>query len=800
MKKMTLVAASVALALTGCGNDDNKSAQLSTTQITAFDGYFHNAVVFNDTNENGILDVGVDTIFGLTDIKGQISIPAGQTGFLALQTLTPGGVVQSALENAKPETYKDIYTIDSDHPGQSVAHELVLRSPATADVISPITDLVAIEMAKSTANVPITEAEAIAKVSQNLGLGDSSSVTVYSDFVAVSATNDEAAKLHKTAQILTVTKGGNSKADYEQKSEKITNEAVEAVDKIIADGGDIRDPDLKPVIDPDGMKDPVTNYVVTVDKEKSDSILSILNEAPYQVGNALDLGINVDGLFKDADQIGDIIVSLPLESTNALEGMGIEANFSSDFKLLTLTSTELMLAGTVALTLQAQDLDSSNPAETVGNPISMTYNFIVNPVTPNAKPTYDNAILESINTETKAWVINEDQAFSQTFSIAGLFSDAENNPITYEFNFRQFTNLTAVRSGDTVTVSGTPESDLQGQENAIYIYAWDDQHVKNDAGAAKVEVKLPVITPSPKHKLEDKNLYFVEFETDGRSYPEGNITCSTLLLDNGFAYISENEDNLKGCQTANIRGKLGNYDINDQGVITIHESGDYTDDGKYYDITMEVLDTFENDNGKTYRVKSADKEVGSSDESYVGAMEIFTSVDDVQYFSKSDAVCEQGDDTCGGRYKKHISPSVKTNDKFILRTVGYQLEQKVSESGVITLDANIYFDSTDPEEVLTCDQLTDMYGAQFFLIYSQGENRVTKIINDNGSDPSTYCFTSRDDADVAEGVSIDFDITLEQELTVGSIVSFASLPSDSYDEAMNELGINMEWTGQGNND
>ncbi|WP_048613748.1 hypothetical protein, partial [Vibrio coralliirubri] len=65
MKKVSLLAASVAIALTGCGGSDGDSASTSPSgvTITGFDGYFNQAVVFDDKNNNGVLDIGSDVIF-----------------------------------------------------------------------------------------------------------------------------------------------------------------------------------------------------------------------------------------------------------------------------------------------------------------------------------------------------------------------------------------------------------------------------------------------------------------------------------------------------------------------------------------------------------------------------------------------------------------------------------------------------------------------------------------------------------------------------------------------------------------
>ena len=60
MKKVSLLAASVAIALSGCGGSDGGSSDGATPGgivITGFDGYFKNAVVFDDVGQSGVLEV-----------------------------------------------------------------------------------------------------------------------------------------------------------------------------------------------------------------------------------------------------------------------------------------------------------------------------------------------------------------------------------------------------------------------------------------------------------------------------------------------------------------------------------------------------------------------------------------------------------------------------------------------------------------------------------------------------------------------------------------------------------------------
>lgn len=112
-----------------------------------------------------------------------------------------------------------------DHPAQAMAHELVFRAPTSSDVISPITDLVAIEMAKGTDASPVNEEEAVAIVSTALSGTDEAPIDPYSDFVSGSDAN---AELHKTAQILTESKAANP-TTYEEKSDQFAKKQMRSL-------------------------------------------------------------------------------------------------------------------------------------------------------------------------------------------------------------------------------------------------------------------------------------------------------------------------------------------------------------------------------------------------------------------------------------------------------------------------------------------------------------------------------------------------------------------------------------------
>ncbi|MBN8157020.1 hypothetical protein J0J30_23785, partial [Vibrio vulnificus] len=85
----------------------------------------------------------------------------------ALQTLIPGGTAQTALANYNSK-YVGIYTYDSDNADQVMTHEVVFRAPSSSTVISPITDLVAIEMSSNGGD----EEAAKTSVAVSLGISD----------------------------------------------------------------------------------------------------------------------------------------------------------------------------------------------------------------------------------------------------------------------------------------------------------------------------------------------------------------------------------------------------------------------------------------------------------------------------------------------------------------------------------------------------------------------------------------------------------------------------------------------------
>ncbi|MBB1463482.1 acid phosphatase, partial [Vibrio sp. SG41-7] len=76
MKKVSLLAASVAFALTGCGGSDGDSGDSARgAVITAIDGYLQHAEVWVDTDGNFELDASDKKLDVETDENGQFTLP-----------------------------------------------------------------------------------------------------------------------------------------------------------------------------------------------------------------------------------------------------------------------------------------------------------------------------------------------------------------------------------------------------------------------------------------------------------------------------------------------------------------------------------------------------------------------------------------------------------------------------------------------------------------------------------------------------------------------------------------------------
>ncbi|HFQ5395161.1 hypothetical protein ACJPQX_14850 [Vibrio vulnificus] len=427
MKKVSLLAASVAIALTGCGGSDSGSGSNGNVApggviVTGFDGYFNQAVVFLDKDNNGKLDIGSDTIFGLTDKEGRRTIPAGTQGVLALQTLTPGGTVQTALTQYDADTYAGKYTIDMDHPTQAMAHEVVLRTLPGEKIISPLTDLVVVQAGANPTKVKIEEAKA--EVNETLGISGNIA------FTDVIAAKNHA--LHKTAQILTESKvnaGVNYTAENAMKIAQEANKIVTAPEN----QDKLDQPNFKPTVEvtPSGDVQVTVNNKLSVSSDVEAQVRTSLSTAQESHTIALDINTNAEingktvNLFadKDANEITVTVEVIDYETNQVIlssvgeNGAVIHVN------------GDLTKGGTLQerlsymVKVSANDINSDK--KVVGN-VAAIFNLKV--AIPNSAPVVDQSIAATM----QEWIGSIElfagvELTEQKEIITNLFTDEDAN-------------------------------------------------------------------------------------------------------------------------------------------------------------------------------------------------------------------------------------------------------------------------------------------------------------------------------------------------------------------------------------
>ncbi|EGR0636667.1 hypothetical protein BST50_16385 [Vibrio vulnificus] len=478
MKKVSLLAASVAIALTGCGGSDSGSGSNGNVApggviVTGFDGYFNQAVVFADTNNNGAFDVNEDQILGLTaPLKGkdgQLEIKTADFNEikakqqrLGLQTLVPGGKVQTALIAKDPSLYAGKYTIDMDHPTQAMAHEVALFTLPGEKVISPLTDLVVVQAGANPTEEKIAEAKE--KVNETLGIsGD----TAFSDVIA--AQNHA---LHKTAQILT-----ESKVKAEQNSGTYDAETAliiaQEANTIVSDANNtdkLDDPSFKPTVEVENGKAIVTiNNKLSVNSAVEAQVRTSLSTAQESHIIALDIHTNakVNGetanLFSDKDT-NDITVKVEVIDYDTNK---VILSFVGENGATIHVDGDLTQGGTLEerlsymVKVSANDIDSKK--NIVGNAAAI-FNLKVD--IPNSAPVVDQNIAATMQN----W-IGSIELFAGTelteqeeMSIDGLFTDADDDNLAY-------TAKTSVKGLNALIINNQGQNRLRIEGKPEQVYA-----------------------------------------------------------------------------------------------------------------------------------------------------------------------------------------------------------------------------------------------------------------------------------------------------------------------------------------
>ncbi|HAS6683227.1 TPA: hypothetical protein I7272_11890 [Vibrio parahaemolyticus] len=767
MNKVSLLAASVAIALTGCGGSDSGSSSASNgVVITGFDGYFKNAVVFEDTNNNGQWDTQ-ESILGLTDEKGQLTLAAKPEKTLALQTLVPNGAKQKQLIALDAKKYAGTYTVDMDHPSQAMAHEIVFRAPSSSNVISPITDLVAIEMAKDPS---ITEEDAKANVNKALGGSEEAPIDLYSDFVEGATKN---AELHKTAQILTESKAQNP-TNYEKKATEFAQAANQEVDRLVASGENINDPSLRPVItdstpNSDNLApETVVNNKLTVNETVEDAAEDKLDKLPKIVkGAAFDgVELNIEGLFKDKDQS---LVSTKL--THNLAGTGVEVEQVGN--LIVLHPTAIVeKSGDFEIVLTAQDKNSNSD---VLSTVSTVFEIEIESA--NLPPMVVEAEQARLQSIVDGWYLQQGELFEQTLDVSGLFQDKDGQITDYSADYVDIEGLSAIEDGNAiVTIKGTPTK--AGESGAALTISATDGHTAVQIALSMPEVKEGVTPPPTAHPLEGKTWYYLEHGSDdgddNDEFDYSRVWCESIKFEGGVVYGNvRSSENRTECTDADTQKEQATYKVENGRLIATFQ---FEEDGE------SLTESFEVD------------VAGNADELAKGAKTIVQrpialdeKAERYTYFADAanaeSRIQVKSDDSYDKRFGYIYLPAEQDN-VYDLGMVSFALVE-----GSQGYKAYINFDVEGKD--FSCDTIDEFYKSFTF-----SGNDLTTPYSQHYIGGSCNTITDEE----YDYASIYFDLSQIQSLDVKNIYSFIGYANDKNAEYIEAVKFNIEWTGEGDNE
>lgn len=536
--KYSVLAMSLAtvVSLSGCNSEDPGDDFVATggVVVTTMDGYLKNALVCTDLNENGLCEPG-ETL-GLTDQNGTLEMTVSMekqaqmmaypivVKILQPHTSDPRAYIEAGIYTAIKiqqlmTTYsrfnidQGIYTVDMDQPYQAMAKDVVYRAPAGVTLVSPLTDLVVAQMQNG-----YSQAAAEQKITEQLnklaeGNADTT-VDLYADYIetqesAVSSDAEKrlAAKLHKTAQILTETQHNTTASErvLDRTVVQVVDAVVTAVNGI--SDADLDNPNFKPfvLVTQNGtVSAVVSNYQAVVDKVVLDGIVTELDAQSFKT----ELGINftsqrvITGLFTDKDQTVSPVVSI--KNTAQLKADNLTVSLVNDRLVIEdikdAQGQSQVKSGDYYIEFIADDYDSNNVK------IGTVKTLVRFDVTENSsEPAVNEDEQKRLQSEIQALALQAKTSMqSDPIDMSELFIDLDGDTLTLSA-LDANTGLQYRFDDKILTIFGTPM--VAGDFGFIVTATDDDQHT------ATASFNLPTIAAAPAENntlvalLEGKKLY-----------------------------------------------------------------------------------------------------------------------------------------------------------------------------------------------------------------------------------------------------------------------------------------------------
>ena len=751
MKKLSLLATSVAIALTGCGGSEGGSSNSGTPPtpgglvITAIDGYLQNAEVWVD--KDGNLSNGCEfNTDEVTNENGQATISKADYAGMDICIKAIAGK-----------------TIDKDRG--IVSSDFVLASASGEDdqvVVNPMTNMVVEKVKTQLASdsaldvieaKKVAEAEVVTAVTQS-GLTASAEM-IFGDYIASSESSNDA----KALKVI-----GETLVDHQnqpvEKQLEITTTVAEKAQEIISSSTPEEIDNFAPVVNVpnDGP--------VTVEKNSRPVVATPLKPVTLQLGDAF-FTINAADYFSDAE--GDAL-------TFTMSAIGGDKN-GIDIDNLGMITGAPTAAGEFIYQIFAEDAKGS-----LSYPATLTVTI----ETPNTVPAVNDTTKADLQAEVNGWQWVQGEQPQNTLNISALFTDADSDVLTYQVE----TSLSKNGGEDTgfqvlVDESGTisfdgpvPHVANAGAEH-IYVYANDGVNAED----ALVTFSLPkiaegtVVEPTL-HPLEGQVWYRLEYGsgTETESFNYSRVWCDTLSFNNGE--VSGNTRTLSN--------------LTECSEITDGTNSFYF--GSYEVQGDKILASFVGDEGTEraeLTIKDADEVSQGAKTLYwyfpeSGETEIYT-----LFSVKADAEARiqiQSDDISDNRMFPMTLPTA-VEGQYATGKASVSLLETTSSADDNVMDANLIleFDNQD----FTCADVSEFYRSIKFT----GEGLGYGVDSFDAYKGGFECYDKVENN--ITHAAIDFDLPA---LTVGNVYSFVGKVKESQGGYIEAVKFNVTWTGTGDNE
>ncbi|MGR5557175.1 Ig domain-containing protein [Vibrio fortis] len=508
MKKVSLLAASVAIALSGCGGSDGGSSDGATPGgivITAIDGYLENAQVWVDTNDNLKLDSEDKKLDSSTNANGEITLP---------NEYKDKAVFIKAIAGQTIDKTRGLVTSNFD-----------LAATAGATVISPMTNMV-VEQMEANSSLTLEQAQENVVDSVTASGLEASNELIFGDYIADDS--QEAEALNVIGEVLV----DNSTISVEQQLQ-LTSAVAEETKKVIDDPTESLE-DFSPVVEvPEDGGAPI---VTPNSRPVHDQTNGQLDPIVMVKGDAW-APINASQNFSDAED--DVLTYELKELTGKLNGLVID-NVSG------IISGTPEAVGEFNYQIFAKDEHQS---------LSYPLNLKVTVEAENTAPVLnkdEEARLQKEEVET--WYLQEGEAFSQTLNISHLFKDEDGSIEGIGVGLGGVVDGLSVdtdRENMLVTIHGTPTTSWN-QHGKLTISVRDNDNAYSEDALFLMPHVLegaPVEPPVPELGFTEAHFNNQEWKMGSFADNDGEIGYASLTKDEHglmFCWGSNSDENYSG--------------------------------------------------------------------------------------------------------------------------------------------------------------------------------------------------------------------------------------------------------------